>query len=402
MTITCADCGSTQTVPILPPRATAWCHRCGRVLGRHVIPGGLDVALACSAAMFVLLPPAVFLPLMDSTIKNLVFEESRLVSSVPAIYSEVWFPFAFGFLFFAFLFPAVRALLLTVVLAALRFRWPLGQRGRIFRWAEELRRWSMTDVVVIGGVVAYMRASIPAQVEVRVGAICYLAVALLAFITERSLDRRAIWNAILPDHVEIPPGHAVSCGVCEMVVGTLPPRSPCPRCGATLDPNVARRFAPALGALAAAIPLTLPAYSFSVIVNDQLTAVMEHTVMGTVQLLADRGYWQFGVIVLIAGVVIPIVELVGMFWLLARVRFPERNGLVRRTHVYRVLRRLVRWPMIIPFIAAIAAPIVNFKGIDDIVAGPGATPLFMVVVLTMVAMRLFEPRLMWKTAGVVR
>lgn len=389
-------------MPTLSSRATAWCHRCGRILGRHVIPGGLDVALACSAAMFVLLPPAVFLPLMDSTIKNLVFEESRLVSSVPVIYSEVWFPFAFGFLFFAFLFPALRALLLTVVLTSVRWKLKVPQRGRIFRWAEELRSWCMTDVVVIGGAVAYLRASIPAQVEVRVGAICYLAVAVLAFITERTLDRRAIWNAILPDHVEPPEGEVVSCGFCEMVVGTLEPGSPCPRCGATLNPNVARRFAPALGAIAAAIPLTLPAYSFSVIVNDQLAAVLEHTVIGTVQLLADRGYWQFGVIVLLAGIVIPIVELVGMLWLLARVRFPEPTGLVRRTHVYRVLQRLVRWPMIIPFIAAIAAPIVNFRGIDDIVAGPGATPLFMVIVLIMVAMRLFEPRLMWKTAGVVR
>jgi paraquat-inducible protein A len=314
----------------------------------------------------------------------------------------VWFPFAFGFLFFAFLFPAVRALLLSIVLAAVRFRWKLPQHGRIFRWAEELRLWSMTDVVVIGGTVAYLRASIPAQVEIRPGAWCYLIVAVLAFITERTLDRRAIWNSILPDHMEPPTGEVVSCGVCEMVVGTLDPGTPCPRCGATLNPNVTRRFAPAIGAIAAAIPLMLPAYSFSVIVNDQLTTVLEHTVIGTVQLLADRGYWQFGVIVLIAGVFIPIVEVIGMIWLLARVRFPRREGLVRRTQLYRFLQRLVRWPMIIPYIAAVAAPIVDFRNIDDIVAGPGATPLFMVIVLIMVAMRLFEPRLMWKTAGEVR
>ena len=62
-------------------------------------------------------------------------------------------------------------------------------------------------------------------------------------------------------------------------------------------------------------------------------------------------------------------------------RFPTRRGLVLRTRVYRVLHRLVRWPMIIPFVAAIAAPIVEFQGIDDIVAGPGATPLFMVIAL---------------------
>jgi uncharacterized paraquat-inducible protein A len=58
--------------------------------------------------------------------------------------------------------------------------------------------------------------------------------------------------------------------------------------------------------------------------------------------------------------------------------------------------------MIIPFIAAIASPIVNFRGLDDIVAGPGATPLFMIITLLILAVRMFEPRLMWKTAGVSR
>jgi paraquat-inducible protein A len=135
-------------------------------------------------------------------------------------------------------------------------------------------------------------------------------------------------------------------------------------------------------------------------VNDNITGVIEHTILGTVQFLADRGYWQYGAVVLLAGVVIPVIELLGLIWLLARVRFPDTHGLVMRTRVYRVLRRIAAWPMIIPFVAAIAAPIVDFRGIDDIVAGPGATPLFLIIALVMLAVRFFEPKLMWKAAGV--
>jgi paraquat-inducible protein A len=398
MTITCADCGSTQTIPDLPPGATAECHRCDRLLGRRS-GAGLDIPLACAAATFLLIPPAVFMPLMDSTIRNLVFEESRLMSSVPVIYSEVWFPFAFGFLFFAFLFPALRALFQIVVLGSIRWNWPIWQRGRLFRWSEELRIWSMTDVVVISGIIAYYRASVPADVEVRVGAWCYLAVAILAFVGDRTLDRRAIWNAIIPDATSYPERHIASCDVCELAATTRRAGDHCPRCGSRLDRPIAPRFVPAVGAVAAAVPLCLPAYAASVMVNDQLTGVLEHTVLGTVQLLADRGYWQFGVIVLIAGVAIPVVVMIGLIWLLLRVRYPNKTGLVRRTRVYRMLHRLVRWPMVIPFIAAIAAPIVDFRGIDDIVAGPGATPLFLLIALLMFSVRMFEPRLMWKTAG---
>lgn len=336
---------------------------------------------------------------MRSTIRNLFFDDSRLVSSVGDIYREVWFPFAFGFLFFAFLFPWLRALLLILVLAPIKLRWRIPQQGRLFRFAEELRIWSMTDVVIIAGIIAYLRAAIPAEVQVQVGAWCYLAVAILVFIGDRTLDRRAVWNAILPDSTSPPAVHAVSCSVCEMVVTDRRSGEPCPRCGGTLDRDAAKRFAPALGAVAAALPLALPAYSFSIMVNDQLSAVLEHTVLGTVQLLADYGYWQFGLVVLIAGVVIPLVELGGMIWLLLRVRWPNRRGLLIRTRVYRIMHRLVRWPMVLPFIAAIAAPIIDFRGIDDIVTGPGVTPLFGLIALIMLAVRLFEPRLMWKTAG---
>ncbi len=253
---------------------------------------------------------------------------------------------------------------------------------------------------MIAGTIAYYRAAIPADVTLRAGAICYAAAAVLAFAGERCLDRRAVWNEILPD-LEAWPGHRLAaCDVCEMATGLRGSNEPCPRCGSRLDRPMSRRFAPSLAAVCAAIPLTIPAYSAAIMVNDQLTGVLESTVLGTVQLLADHGYWQFGAVLLVAGVVIPAVEMLGLVWLLAKVRFPGRRGLVTRTRLYRLLHRLVRWPMIIPFVTAIAAPIIKYRGIDDIVAGPGATPLFAIIALLMLAVRLYEPKPMWIAAGV--
>lgn len=398
ITITCADCGGTQVIPPLPPGGFAVCHRCGRSLA-HRSRTGFSLTLACAMAICILLPSAVLMPVMDSTIRKLGFFESRLVSSVPVIYSEVWFPLALGFLLFAFLLPAFRALLQVIALGSLRWRWRIRQPGRIFRWSEQMAGWSMTDVVAVAGVVAYFRASAPAGVEAGLGAWSYLAVAVLALIGDRSMDRRAVWNAILPDLTSFPGGHVASCDVCEMAAPSRRPGDRCPRCGHTLDRDIAPRFAPALAAVAVAIPLCVPAFTAAIIVNDNLTGVWQHTFLGTVELLTDRGYWQYGVVVVVAGVVIPALELIGLIWMLAKVRFPSTRGLVTRTRLYRVLQRLARWPMILLFIAAIAAPVVDVRGIRELVAGPGATPLFLVVALLMLAMALFKPRLMWETAG---
>jgi paraquat-inducible protein A len=255
-------------------------------------------------AICILLPSAVLMPVMDSTIRKLGFFESRLISSVPVIYSEVWFPLAFGFLLLAFLLPAFRALLQVIVLGSLRWGWRIWQPGRIFRWSEQLSGWSMADVVAVAGVIAYFRASAPAGVEAGIGAWCYLAVAVFALIGDRSMDRRAVWNAILPDATSLPSGHVASCDVCEMAASSRRPGDRCPRCGHTLDRDVAPRFAPVLAAVAVAIPLSIPAFTAAIIVNDNLTGVWHHTFLGTVKLLADRGYWQYGVVIVAAGVVI--------------------------------------------------------------------------------------------------
>ncbi|MGH9457503.1 MAG: paraquat-inducible protein A [Thermoanaerobaculia bacterium] len=399
MTITCADCGSTQRIPLLPRHGIAECHRCDRVLDRRQSTR-FDLCFVSALVVLLLLPPAAVLPLMQSSIQGILYHQSRLVSSVAEMYRQVWFPFAFGFFLTAFLLPAVRALLLVLVLGSVRWAWKIPERGRMFRWTEELRSWAMTDIVAIAGLIAYFRAAVPAEVTFLIGAWCYLAVAILAFVADRALDRRAIWNAIMPDSEADPEVHVLSCAVCEIAIEeSKRRRGPCPRCGAMLNPRISWRFAPAAAAVAAALPLYLPSLEFAVIVNERLTGVWEHTILNTIQLLTDYGYWQLGVILLIAGVAVPLISLVAMVWLLARVRFPSREGLVLRTRVFRALRRIVRWPMIIPFIAAIAAPIVDFPHVDDILAGPGATPFFAVVVLLIFAVRAFQPRLMWRAAG---
>ena len=64
--VPCADCGETQQIPPLPVGGFAECHRCDRLLARRS-ETGVSLSLVCAVGVIVLLPSAVFLPLMDST-----------------------------------------------------------------------------------------------------------------------------------------------------------------------------------------------------------------------------------------------------------------------------------------------------------------------------------------------
>src|SRR5207247_753196 len=99
------------------------------------------------------------------------------------------------------------------------------------------------------------------DVQVRVGAWCYLAVAVLTVIGDMTLDHRAVWNAIYPDLQSLPTRHVASCDVCEIAAVSRRPGDPCPRCGSRLDRPMAPRFAPAIGAVGAALLLCIPAYA---------------------------------------------------------------------------------------------------------------------------------------------
>jgi paraquat-inducible protein A len=63
--------------------------------------------------------------------------------------------------------------------------------------------------------------------------------------------------------------------------------------------------------------------------------------------------------------------------------------------LFRVLEQIGRWSMLDVFVVALMVGLVHFRGLAVIEAGPGAAAFGAVVVLTMLAARSFDPRLIW-------
>jgi paraquat-inducible protein A len=70
-----------------------------------------------------------------------------------------------------------------------------------------------------------------------------------------------------------------------------------------------------------------------------------------------------------------------------------------RTKVFRFVRFVGRWSMIDIFMLSVLVGAMRFGRIASVTPGMGAAAFCAVVLLTMVATELFDPRLMWDAAG---
>ena len=69
-----------------------------------------------------------------------------------------------------------------------------------------------------------------------------------------------------------------------------------------------------------------------------------------------------------------------------------------KTRVYRLIEEIGRWSMVDPFVIACFVPVMQYNALIYGRAEPAAPAFATVVVLTMIAARAFDPRLMWDVA----
>jgi paraquat-inducible protein A len=171
----------------------------------------------------------------------------------------------------------------------------------------------------------------------------------------------------------------------------------CPRCGARLRmrrPDSLERTGALL--LAAAI-CYVPANVLPVLATTNLGVSEADTILGGVARLYQTGSWILAIIVLVASVAIPLAKMATLAGLLlvANRRVPANRRLCVR--LYRVLEIIGRWSMLDVFVAALVVAVVQLRPLVSATPGPGLAFFAATAVLTMLAARAFDPRLVWET-----
>ncbi len=393
MAVTCEHCGTEQHVGELAERTAAFCVRCGSLLDT-VEPMDLTLGLAWTLAIFVLLFPANLLPLMQASLGT----QSRvnyISNGVSALWSDHWPVLAIMFALFAIVFPFVRAALMLLVLGCIRRGRCSARVGRMFRLAQAIELWAMPDVLVLAGFVVYMRTNVQLEGHIEWGGWCLIMVAGLHMLSPWCLSSHRIWRAIMPDRPVSGREPAISCEVCNMTLPRIYQGCRCPRCAKRLRLRKEYAMHRTAALVIAGYILYFPAYYFSMSYTLQPGGIKWHSIIEGVRELINAGFWELAIIIVITSILIPLLKLLGLSWMLVSVRHPSRKHLVLRTRLYHVIHSIGRWSNVDPFIVALMAPLLSFRGVVEVHVGRAALPFALVVAFTMLAARSFDPRLMW-------
>jgi paraquat-inducible protein A len=391
--VACPDCGLGQHVPPLAIGHLASCSRCHCTLAAN--PGySLNTVLAVAVAGLILLPFAILSPLF-SLFAYGGMRQSWIYGGAQELWREGFFFLAAIVDGFSSAAPLAYLVLLVAVLSVIGLRAKSAWLGPAFRWSQWLRSWAMPEIFVVGGFVAYSRMEKIASVKIGYGSWAFLAASLAFLAIDFLLDRRAVWREIGPDSDSNPSPNAIACRACALLVPRASDGEHCPRCGASLHHRKPQALARTSALVIAAYLLYIPANLLPVLTIENHGTVKSDTIMAGVKALADIGAWPLAVIVFVASIMVPLIKLLSLTWFLTAEMSAAHQLPVVRTRLHEIVNNIGRWSNIDVFMGSILVALVQFGVLYNVTAGRGATYFATVVLITMIASRCFDPRLMW-------
>ena len=353
----CPVCGLTQTIGAVPAGSAAYCARCGKTL-RHggSEPGQAAFCFALGALLLFL--PAYRWPILEVT----TFGRSHsytVLSGIEALWQAAMWPLAIPVALASVVLPAGLILVLLALSAA---RHMGGGQAALRPWnrlCDLLRTWAIVDVYLLAIFVTVVKLAQLADAAPAVGAALFLAMVLCLTLALRALDGAG---------AALEPGSAPAAG--------------------SLD----RTFALALGALI----LFVPANIFPTLTVTTHGSTEGATVADGVVDLWQAGMWPLALIVLCASLLIPFFKIIGLMFLTLSIESTSHQR--ARTRLYLFIAQIGRWSMLDVYVISLIVAVLHFGALAEGHADVGSLAFVSVVIVTIMAARSFDPRLIWAPA----
>jgi paraquat-inducible protein A len=404
--IECRDCGLIQEMPAVAPNTRVMCPRCRATL-RFARRDPIALPLALNLTGMILFTIGASMTLMSLTSAG-QRATATLISGPAGLRDYGLAALAIVVALTTIAIPLVRVVGMIAVCLALRAASPPAWTKGVYAIVEHLRPWSMIEIYLLGVFVAYVKLLDLATINIgpALYALAALTVAMVA--ADVVVDDHAIWHAIdrggRLDRARARSAGAlgrqlalIGCHTCGLVSRGVD-GAHCPRCGFRLRHRKRDAVTRAWALLIASVILYIPANIYPVLVVSQIGGARPSTILGGVRELIEAGMWPLALLVFFASIVVPVLKMIGLATLLVSVRLGSRQALRERASLYRIIDFVGRWSMIDVFVISILVALMQFGTLSSVGPGHGATAFAAVVILTMFAAEVFDPRLMWDAA----
>jgi len=145
----------------------------------------------------------------------------------------------------------------------------------------------------------------------------------------------------------------------------------------------------------AALLLYIPANILPILHLDKLGVSSDNTVWSGCVALFHDNQWGIAIIVFLASILIPLVKLLGLFFLVTTTAMQSRWARKTRTWIYKTIEIIGRWAMLDVFVMAILVSLVKLHLLANVIPGKGLFAFCAVVVFTLLASAAFDPQLIW-------
>ncbi len=191
------------------------------------------------------------------------------------------------------------------------------------------------------------------------------------------------------------------CHACGLVSRPVPgaDEGSCPRCGDELSFRKSASIQRTWAFLIAAAVCYVPANVLPVLTTVTASGRDSDTILQGVVLLWSPTGWPLSLIVLVASIMIPSAKIAALVYLLVTVQRGSVESNVQRVRLYRMVELIGRWSMVDVFVDTFTAALVQLQPLMSVEPGPGLLFFAAVVVLTMLAVESFDPRLIWDAAS---
>ena len=259
----------------------------------------------------------------------------------------------------------------------------------------------MVEVFLLGVFVAFTRLGAIATVDVGVALYAVGALMMVMVSADYFLDPEEVWETMERRGL-VPParggdGIRLGCDVCGRVTyGQEGSRCSC--CNSVVRTRRPNSIPRTWALVVASIVLYIPANFYPVLTLTRLGSGSPSTIIGGAEELLQSGMWPLALLVFVASIMVPLMKLVSLVVMLVTAQRGSAWRLHDRTTLYRLVDFIGRWSMIDVFMLATLAGLVRAGTLATIQPGLGAICFGSVVVLTMVAVSCFDPRMMWDAA----